>query len=65
MNGFIIAVGSYIKELTEEALAVATKIGTVTVDMNGTACKVPDANVYIKKVADKNGIGKKKKTVKC
>jgi 3-methyladenine DNA glycosylase AlkD len=65
MNGFIIAVGSYIKELTEEALAVATKIGIVTVDMNGTACKVPDANVYIKKVADKNGIGKKKKTVKC
>ena len=65
MNGFIISVGSYIKELTEEALAIATRIGTVTVDMNGTACKVPDANVYIKKVADKNGIGKKKKTVKC
>jgi len=65
MNGFVIAVGSYVKELTELASTVATKIGEVTVDMNGTACKVPDANLYIKKVADKNGIGKKKKTVKC
>lgn len=65
MNGFIIAAGSYVKELTEMALAVATKVGVVSVDMNGTACKVPDANVYIKKVADKNQIGKKKKTVKC
>ena len=65
MNGFIISVGSYVKELTQEAGVIATKIGVVTVDMNGTACKVPDANTYIKKVADKNGIGKKKKTVKC
>ncbi len=65
MNGFVIAVGSYVKALTEEASAVAVKVGVVTVDMNGTACKVPDANAYIKKVADKNGIGKKKKTVKC
>ncbi|WP_300570430.1 DNA alkylation repair protein [Flavobacterium sp.] len=65
MNAFVIAVGSYVKELTNEASAVATKIGVITVDMNGTSCKVPDANMYIKKVIDKNGIGKKKKTVKC
>ncbi len=65
MNGFIIAVGAYVKELTKEASAVAVKVGSVTVDMNGTACKVPDAKAYINKIADKGLIGKKKKTVKC
>lgn len=65
MNGFIIALGTYVKELTKDATTTATKIGTVMVDMNGTACKVPDANEYIKKVADKGSVGKKKKTVKC
>lgn len=65
MNGFIIALGSYIKDLTKDATATAIKIGTVMVDMNGTACKVPDANAYIKKVSDKGTIGKKKKTIKC
>ncbi len=65
MNGFIIAVGSYVKELTKEAIAVATKIGTVTADMNGTACKIPGAIDYIKKVEAKGAIGKKKKILKC
>ncbi|MGK4567721.1 DNA alkylation repair protein [Flavobacterium sp. 3HN19-14] len=65
MNGFVISVGSYIKDLTEEALKVASKIGDVEVNMGRTSCKVPDAAGYIKKVADKGAIGKKKKTVKC
>lgn len=65
MNGFIIAVGSYVESLTKEANAVAAKIGTVTVDMNGTACKVPSAIEYIKKISDKGLIGKKKKVLKC
>jgi len=65
MNGFIIAVGSYIPELTAEAVAVANKIGILTVDMNGTACKVPLAADYIKKVSDKGQLGKKKKKLKC
>jgi hypothetical protein len=65
MNGFIIAAGSFITSLTDKAVATAKKIGTVTVDMNGTACKVPFALDYIQKVKDKNAIGKKKKTVKC
>jgi 3-methyladenine DNA glycosylase AlkD len=65
MNTFIIAAGSYISALTEKAIATANKIGTVTVDMNGTACKVPSAAAYIKKVEAKGTIGKKKKTVKC
>jgi 3-methyladenine DNA glycosylase AlkD len=65
MNSFIIAVGSYVPALTNEAIAAAKKIGTVTVNMNGTACKVPDAVEYINKTIDKGSLGKKKKTVKC
>jgi len=65
MNGFIIAVGTYVTELSKDAVATAIKIGKVTVDSNGTACKVPDAMEYIKKAADKGTTGKKKKTVKC
>lgn len=65
MNGFIIAVGAYIQELTEDAKASADKIGAVTVNMNGTACKIPNATEYIQKVANKGVIGKKKKMIKC
>ncbi len=65
MNGFVIGVGSYIKELTKEAIETAKKTGDVYVDMGGTACKVPSATDYIKKLEAKGNIGKKKKTVKC
>src|SRR5262245_59228345 len=43
MNRYIIAVGSGITALTDKAKKVAEKVGTVTVDMGDTACKVPDA----------------------
>ena len=65
MNGFVIGVGSYIKELTKEAVETAKRIGDVYVDMGGTACKVPAASDYIKKMEAKGYVGKKKKTVKC
>jgi len=65
MNGFVIAVGSYVKSLTEEAIAAAKKIGKVEVDMGETACKVPDAVEYIDKVKQRGTIGKKRATVKC
>lgn len=65
MNGFIIGVGGAVKELTKEAIETAKKIGVVTVNMDGTACKVPSAADYIKKMEVKGYIGKKKKTVKC
>lgn len=65
MNGFVIAAGSFVKELTPLATATGKKIGNVEVDMNGTSCKVPFAPDYIKKVIDKGYHGKKKKTVKC
>ena len=65
MNGFVIGVGSYVKELTREAIDTAKKVGDVYVDMGGTACKVPAAAEYIKKMETKGYVGKKKKTVKC
>ncbi len=65
MNSFVIAAGSFIKDLNKEAIETGKKIDNVEVDMNGTYCKVPSAPVYIKKVMDKGCLGKKKKTAKC
>jgi len=65
MNGFVIAIGSYIIELTKKASSVAKNIGKVNVDMGGTACKVPFATDYIKKVADRGSLGKKRKDARC
>ena len=65
MNGFVIAVGGYVKELTETAFKTAENIGQVTVDVGGTACKVPAAVDYINKMKQKGTIGKKRKTAKC
>jgi 3-methyladenine DNA glycosylase AlkD len=65
MNGFVIAVGSYVQSLTALARQTGEKIGPVTVDMGNTACQVPFAPEYIDKVAARGSIGKKRKTVKC
>ena len=65
MNSFVIAVGSYVKSLTDLALQTAAKIGPVAVDMGNTACKVPYAAEYIQKVQKRGAIGKKRKTTKC
>jgi len=65
MNGFVIAVGSYVRGLTEPALKAADKIGPVFVEMGSTACKVPDAGEYILKVQKRGAIGRKRKTAKC
>jgi len=65
MNGFIISVGAYVTSLTDEAIAAAKKTGIVSVDMSGTACKVPDAVSYINKIKQRGSLGKKRKTIKC
>jgi 3-methyladenine DNA glycosylase AlkD len=65
MNGFVIAVGGYVPELSTMALETGKKIGTVTVDMGGTACKTPYSPDYIDKIIKRGALGKKKKTVKC
>jgi 3-methyladenine DNA glycosylase AlkD len=64
MNGFVIAAGSYVPDLTELALQTAKKIGKVTVELNG-ACQVPYAPDYIQKVQKRGSIGKKRKSAKC
>jgi 3-methyladenine DNA glycosylase AlkD len=65
MNGFVIAVGTYVEGLHEAALATAAGIGTVAVEMGGTACKLPGALESLQKVAAKAAVGKKRKTAKC
>lgn len=65
MNGFLIAVGSYVAPLTQEALQVAHEVGVVKVDMGKTSCQVPLASTYIKKVQMRGGIGKKKRQARC
>jgi len=65
MNAFVIAIGTYIKDLTDKANTVAVKIGKVNVDMNGTACKVPMATEYIHKAIETDRVGKKRKTARC
>jgi 3-methyladenine DNA glycosylase AlkD len=65
MNGFVIAVGSYVKGLTALAIRTGKAIGTVEVDMGNTACKVPFAPDYIQMVKDRGTVGKKRKTARC
>jgi hypothetical protein len=65
MNGFVITAGCYVQALTQKALAVSDAIGQVTVDMNGTACKVPYATDYILKNIASGRAYKKRKTARC
>jgi 3-methyladenine DNA glycosylase AlkD len=65
MNGFVIAVGCYVRALTAEAKRVGSKIGEVEVDMGDTSCQVPFAPDYIAKVEARGTLGKKRKSAKC
>ncbi|KAB2336518.1 DNA alkylation repair protein [Cytobacillus depressus] len=65
MNGFVISVGTYVQALSKAAKKVAAHIGKVHVDVGNTACKVPLATEYIKKIEDKDRVGMKRKTCIC
>jgi 3-methyladenine DNA glycosylase AlkD len=65
MNGFVIAVGTYVKPLLKEAKEAARKIGEVSVDVGETACNVPLASAYIEKIEAAGRAGKKRKTIRC
>jgi 3-methyladenine DNA glycosylase AlkD len=65
MNGFVISAGSYVTALTDQAKKTAEAIGKVSVDMGGTACKVPSAPEYIDKMLARGSAGKKKKMARC
>jgi hypothetical protein len=64
MNRFVIAVGTYVRELTERALESAERIGPVSVDFGDTACQCPFAPQHIQKAKKGGIIGKKRKTAK-
>jgi len=65
MNNFLIAAGSFIPDLTEKAKSLGEQVGTVEVDMGGTACKVPYIVEHIEKVENRDKIGQKRKSPVC
>jgi hypothetical protein len=65
MNGFVIAVGSYVQPLNATAKEVARKIGPVSANLGDNQCQIPYAPDYIAKVEERGSVGKKRKTVKC
>jgi hypothetical protein len=65
MNGFVIAVGTYVTPLLGAAKAAAKKIGNVSVDVGDTACAVPVAEGYIAKVEGMGRVGVKRKMLRC
>jgi hypothetical protein len=65
MNGFVIAVGTYVAPMTDFAIIIGSKIGDVHIDVGNTACKVANAVEYINKAKTKGFLGKKKKMARC
>ena len=65
MNGFVIAVGSYMADLTDRAIETGKINGKVDVEMGGTACKVPSAPEYIEKSIKRGTLKRKKKVARC
>ena len=65
MNGFVIAVGSFVAPLTAKAKRTAKALGKVEVDMGDTSCSVPDAVEYIAKIEQAGRVGKKRKHAGC
>jgi 3-methyladenine DNA glycosylase AlkD len=65
MNGFVIAVGTYVPPCTEQALRIGEAIGPVPVDKGDTACRIPFAPESIRKAQERGILGKKRKTARC
>jgi 3-methyladenine DNA glycosylase AlkD len=65
MNGFVICVGCYVRSLTDVATETGERMGRIEVDMGDTACKVPHAPEYIRKVVKRGTVGNKRKTARC
>ncbi|NJM14132.1 MAG: DNA alkylation repair protein [Bacteroidales bacterium] len=65
MNSFVIVTGGYLPLFTQECIKMAATIGKVQVNMGNTACKVPFAPDYIKKMTANGKAPRKKKMVRC
>jgi len=61
MNNALIAIGTYMNNLTTDALKTAKRIGPVIVDHGDTSCKTPDASTYIARALKRKTIPRKKK----
>jgi len=61
MNGFVIALGSYVTALRTKAIAAA-KESAPNSGYERHGCKVPAVADSIKKIKDRGQLGKKKKT---
>jgi hypothetical protein len=56
---------TYVKPLLALAKKSAQQIGSISVDMGETSCKVPLASASIAKVEAASRIGQKRKTIRC
>jgi 3-methyladenine DNA glycosylase AlkD len=65
MNGFVIAVGSYVVPLLSDAKATAKAVGKVDANVGDTECKIPLATESIAKVEKMGRTGTKRKTAMC
>jgi 3-methyladenine DNA glycosylase AlkD len=65
MNAFVIALGSFVPALTDEALKAGEKIGPVMADLGNNSCEIPRITDYIQKVKAHGSLGKKRKSAKC
>jgi 3-methyladenine DNA glycosylase AlkD len=65
MNGFLIALGSYVKPLSAYVIETAESIGEITADLGPNNCKIPFAPDSIRKIEQRGAIGKKRKSIKC
>lgn len=65
MNGFVIAVGCFVKPLLADAKKAAKALGDVSVDVGDTDCQVPNATAYIAKVEKMGRVGTKRKSARC
>lgn len=64
MNSFVISVGTFVVSLSEDAIATAKKIGTITIERNGAPYTIPKAIDYIMTIKEMGTIGRKRKIVK-
>jgi 3-methyladenine DNA glycosylase AlkD len=64
MNGAMIAIGTYVAPLRDAALATAARVGPVSVDVGGTACRVPVPAEAIGAAVARGATGKRK-AVRC
>jgi hypothetical protein len=65
MNGFLIAVGSFVAELTPLALDLADQLGPVEANLGPNSCQVPLASEAIRHAQERGTVGRKRKSAKC